>query len=101
MSHEIVHIITSQLCIFVVFQDVVVPPASESVATFDHDGPRLMITHITNENFKSYAGIQELGPFHKVKYLLLYQGIVLLPQVEKIRCRNHGRYRSATIIMTL
>lgn len=27
---------------------------------------RLMITKIVNENFKSYAGIQELGPFHKV-----------------------------------
>ncbi|XP_067017263.1 structural maintenance of chromosomes protein 4-like isoform X2 [Acropora muricata] len=26
---------------------------------------RLMITKIVNENFKSYAGIQELGPFHK------------------------------------
>lgn len=27
---------------------------------------RLMITKIVNENFKSYAGVQELGPFHKV-----------------------------------
>lgn len=27
---------------------------------------RLMILKIVNENFKSYAGIQELGPFHKV-----------------------------------
>ncbi|XP_027044472.1 structural maintenance of chromosomes protein 4-like [Pocillopora damicornis] len=26
---------------------------------------RLMITKIVNENFKSYAGTQELGPFHK------------------------------------
>ncbi|XP_073255953.1 structural maintenance of chromosomes protein 4-like [Porites lutea] len=26
---------------------------------------RLMITKIVNENFKSYAGVQELGPFHK------------------------------------
>ena len=29
---------------------------------------RLMITKIVNENFKSYAGTQELGPFHKVQY---------------------------------
>lgn len=29
---------------------------------------RLMITKIVNENFKSYAGIQELGPFHKVTF---------------------------------
>ena len=28
--------------------------------------PRLMITKILNENFKSYAGVKELGPFHKV-----------------------------------
>ena len=27
---------------------------------------RLMITHIENVNFKSYAGKQVLGPFHKV-----------------------------------
>ena len=30
---------------------------------------RLMITHIVNEFFKSYAGKQVLGPFHKVGYL--------------------------------
>lgn len=29
-------------------------------------GPRLMITKIVCENFKSYAGVKELGPFHKV-----------------------------------
>lgn len=29
-------------------------------------GPRLIITHIVNINFKSYAGRQVLGPFHKV-----------------------------------
>jgi len=27
---------------------------------------RLMISKIVCENFKSYAGIKELGPFHKV-----------------------------------
>ena len=32
---------------------------------------RLMITKIVNENFKSYAGTQELGPFHKVNLFLL------------------------------
>lgn len=25
-----------------------------------------MISKIVNENFKSYAGVQTLGPFHKV-----------------------------------
>eukprot|EP00961_Rhodomonas_salina_P140520 1890840-Rhodomonas_salina.1 len=26
---------------------------------------RLIITHMTLENFKSYAGVQQIGPFHK------------------------------------
>lgn len=29
--------------------------------------PRLMISKIVCTNFKSYAGVKELGPFHKVK----------------------------------
>ncbi|EQC42732.1 hypothetical protein SDRG_00455 [Saprolegnia diclina VS20] len=28
-------------------------------------GPRLMITKLEVENFKSYAGVREIGPFHK------------------------------------
>lgn len=36
------------------------PPKNEA------NTARLMITKIVNENFKSYAGVQELGPFHKV-----------------------------------
>ena len=32
---------------------------------------RLMITHIVNDFFKSYAGKQVLGPFHKVRLNLL------------------------------
>ncbi|KAH9505175.1 Structural maintenance of chromosomes protein 4 [Bulinus truncatus] len=44
---------------------VEVPEAVMSVATYETNGPRLMITHIVNENFKSYAGVQTLGPFHK------------------------------------
>ena len=35
-----------------------------------HNEPRLMITKIACENFKSYAGTQELGPFHKVGRLV-------------------------------
>lgn len=33
------------------------------------EGPRtrLMITHMVLENFKSYAGVQEIGPFHHVR----------------------------------
>ena len=28
---------------------------------------RLIITEIVLENFKSYAGVQRVGPFHKVR----------------------------------
>lgn len=30
------------------------------------ENPRLMISKIVCTNFKSYAGVKELGPFHKV-----------------------------------
>lgn len=30
---------------------------------------RLMIAKIVCENFKSYAGVKELGPFHKVSWM--------------------------------
>uniref|UniRef100_A0A3Q4GBY9 Structural maintenance of chromosomes protein 4 n=1 Tax=Neolamprologus brichardi TaxID=32507 RepID=A0A3Q4GBY9_NEOBR len=33
--------------------------------TNEPGAPRLMITHLVNRNFKSYAGEQILGPFHK------------------------------------
>ena len=42
---------------------------------------RLMITKIVNENFKSYAGTQELGPFHKVS-LRLWLGTFLTALCE-------------------
>ena len=32
---------------------------------------RLVISNIENINFKSYAGKQVLGPFHKVKLLFI------------------------------
>ncbi|XP_068624206.1 structural maintenance of chromosomes protein 4 [Battus philenor] len=45
--------------------DIYIPPAPKPALTFDANGPRLIITHIVNNNFKSYAGVQTLGPFHK------------------------------------
>ncbi|KPI97761.1 Structural maintenance of chromosomes protein 4 [Papilio xuthus] len=45
--------------------DIYIPPAPKPALTFDANGPRLIITRIVNENFKSYAGVQILGPFHK------------------------------------
>ncbi|XP_060578899.1 structural maintenance of chromosomes protein 4-like [Ruditapes philippinarum] len=47
------------------YGEIEVPPAPETVASYDINGPRLMISKIVNENFKSYAGIRALGPFHK------------------------------------
>lgn len=35
--------------------------------------PRLMISKIVCENFKSYAGVKELGPFHKVHFALRHR----------------------------
>lgn len=42
-----------------------IPPPPAPAMTSEPGAPRLMITHIVNENFKSYAGVQTLGPFHK------------------------------------
>ena len=38
------------------------PPPTEEECV-----PRLTIAKIVCENFKSYAGVKELGPFHKVR----------------------------------
>lgn len=45
--------------------DIYLPPPPPPACTFDSTGPRLVITHIENNFFKSYAGRQVLGPFHK------------------------------------
>ena len=45
--------------------DIYIPPPPPPSLTFETDGPRLTISHIVNENFKSYAGTRILGPFHK------------------------------------
>lgn len=46
--------------------DVYVPPPPPLPAfSGEQTGRRLVITHITNINFKSYAGERVLGPFHK------------------------------------
>jgi hypothetical protein len=41
------------------------PPKQREAVTIRTDR-RLMITSIRMENFKSYFGVQEVGPFHKV-----------------------------------
>uniref|UniRef100_A0A3B4AJ09 RecF/RecN/SMC N-terminal domain-containing protein n=1 Tax=Periophthalmus magnuspinnatus TaxID=409849 RepID=A0A3B4AJ09_9GOBI len=42
-----------------------IPPPPPPAMTNEPGVPRLMITHLVNRNFKSYAGEQILGPFHK------------------------------------
>nr|XP_045017096.1 structural maintenance of chromosomes protein 4 [Jaculus jaculus]XP_045017097.1 structural maintenance of chromosomes protein 4 [Jaculus jaculus] len=42
-----------------------IPPPPPPAMTNEAGAPRLMITHIVNQNFKSYAGEKVLGPFHK------------------------------------
>ncbi|CAL1570578.1 unnamed protein product [Knipowitschia caucasica] len=42
-----------------------IPPPPPPTMTNEPGAPRLMITHLVNRNFKSYAGEEILGPFHK------------------------------------
>uniref|UniRef100_A0A673UHB9 Structural maintenance of chromosomes protein n=1 Tax=Suricata suricatta TaxID=37032 RepID=A0A673UHB9_SURSU len=42
-----------------------IPPPPPPAMANEAGAPRLMITHIVNQNFKSYAGEKILGPFHK------------------------------------
>lgn len=48
-----------------------ISPPPPPAMTNEAGAPRLMITHIVNQNFKSYAGEQTLGPFHKVSFFYL------------------------------
>lgn len=38
-------------------------------AEYDSRTSRLVVVKIVMENFKSYCGVQELGPFHKVEVM--------------------------------
>lgn len=49
--------------------DIYVPPPPPPALTYDCTGPRLVIAYIENVDFKSYAGKEILGPFHKVRGL--------------------------------
>ncbi|XP_059610951.1 structural maintenance of chromosomes protein 4 [Phlebotomus argentipes] len=44
--------------------DIYIPPPVPPYCSAESKGPRLIITRIVNENFKSYAGETILGPFH-------------------------------------
>ena len=58
--------------------------------------PRLMISKIVCENFKSYAGVKELGPFHKVS-----RRVRLGLGVDMVWFRVRNGYRSQFITLTL
>lgn len=45
--------------------DIYIPPLPRNIRNSNPSKSRLMITKIVNENFKSYAGKQVIGPFHK------------------------------------
>ncbi|KAF3423457.1 hypothetical protein E2986_10535 [Frieseomelitta varia] len=45
--------------------DIYIPPPLKTINEIDVNGPRLIITKIINENFKSYGGMQVIGPFHE------------------------------------
>ena len=47
------------------YESIYIKPPPLPSLTFECEGPRLIITHIENENFKSYQGKRTLGPFHK------------------------------------
>lgn len=44
---------------------ITIPPKPAAVGVGAPGEPRLIISEIVNHNFKSYAGVQRLGPFHK------------------------------------
>ena len=44
--------------------DIFVPPPPSRSSKEKDAGDRLIISHIVNDNFKSYSGTQVLGPFH-------------------------------------
>lgn len=47
-------------------EEIYIPPPVKDFCEVDSTGPRLIITQIINENFKSYFGTHMIGPFHKV-----------------------------------
>lgn len=45
---------------------IYIPPPTKPYCQMEEKGPRLIITNIVNNFFKSYAANVELGPFHHV-----------------------------------
>lgn len=64
--------------------EIYIPPPLRTFSEADTTGPRLMITKIINENFKSYAGTITIGPFHKVNFNIMYLYLVILNVMFKL-----------------
>lgn len=47
--------------------NIYIPPSVQPHCSSESSGPRLIISEIVNENFKSYAGEVRLGPFYHVR----------------------------------
>lgn len=52
---------------------IYIPPPIKPHCSTESKGPRLMITKIVCEDFKSYANTVTLGPFHHVSFLFYSQ----------------------------
>ena len=80
------------VCMYADYPPVVIPPAPENAMSYDGGGPRLMITRIVNENFKSYAGTETLGPFHKVSLCYSHKLLDVLSVFFIARQHTDARY---------
>lgn len=69
---------------------IYIPPPIKPHCSTESKGPRLMITRIVCEDFKSYANVVSLGPFHHVGFFLfkllinLVTSFILLQQFSAI-----------------
>ena len=61
-----------------------IPEKPEPIMRQDGSGTRLMITNITVDNFKSYFGRQELGPFHQVRTIFLFLAPFVTPSCHYV-----------------
>lgn len=69
---------------------IYIPPAQPPTLSMDPTGPRLIITKITNNFFKSYAENQVLGPFSKVVFFppLVLHSLMLALAVFQCNSRS-------------
>lgn len=59
--------------------DIIIPPPQQIIEANMRRGlPRIIITHIVNENFKSYFGKVIVGPFHKVCIIVIIRFLIII-----------------------